>query len=188
MKCPVCAAECRDAAFCPACGFDPGRDYEAYPSLMPLEGAKPLSALRSDWQERNRDLLRCPGCGGLDFRFNQRKHELFCSSCGLRFPFRAYSEAGDTPRPGEDPAPGSISHRGNAPGQEWVCFCGHRNSADSRYCANCDRPAGRVSLSRPVPPPGRGKTVLKPGEWVCRCGTRNRPGSRFCAGCDSPRR
>ena len=188
MKCPVCEAEISEFSLCPTCSFDPGRDYESHPSLTPLEGAKPLSVLRADWQRKDRDLLRCPGCGGLDFRFDQRKHELFCSSCGLRLPFRADPETGETPRPGEDPAPGPVSHRGNVPGQGWVCICGYRNSAESRYCANCDRPAGRVSLAQPVSGSGRGKTVLQPGEWVCSCGTRNRPGSRFCAGCDSPRR
>ena len=64
MKCPVCAAEYRDGR-CPTCGFDPAQDYESYPSLAPLAGGKPLSALRAEWQERNRDLLRCSGCGGL---------------------------------------------------------------------------------------------------------------------------
>ena len=82
MKCPVCAAECRDAAFCPACGFDPAQDYESYPSLMPLEGAKPLSALRSGWQARNRDLLRCPACGGRTFSFHSGERSVICASCG----------------------------------------------------------------------------------------------------------
>ena len=92
MKCPVCTTEYRDAALCPTCGFDPGRDYEAYPSLMPLEGAKPLSALRSDWQARNRDLLRCPACGDMRFQFDTTKQEFLCCSCGVRFPLRAAPE------------------------------------------------------------------------------------------------
>ena len=67
MKCPVCEAEISEFSLCPTCGFDPGRDYESYPSLMPLEGAKPLSALRADWREKNKGRFFCPKCGSGSF-------------------------------------------------------------------------------------------------------------------------
>ena len=103
MKCPVCAAEFRDATLCPACGFDPAQDYEAYPSLAPLAGGKPLSALRAAWQERNRDLLRCPDCGGMRFQFDMTKQVFLCCSCGVRFSLQAAPE--QTPvAPAEEPA------------------------------------------------------------------------------------
>ena len=82
MKCPVCEAEISEFSLCPTCGFDPGRDYEAYPSLTPLEGAKPLSVLRADWQRKDRDLLRCPGCGGRTFSFHSGERSVICASCG----------------------------------------------------------------------------------------------------------
>ena len=92
MNCAVCNSPLNEKGTCPVCGFDPGRDYEAYPSLMPLEGAKPLSALRSDWQARNRDLLRCPACGDMRFQFDTTKQEFLCCSCGVRFPLQAAPE------------------------------------------------------------------------------------------------
>ena len=105
MKCPVCEAEISEFSLCPTCGFDPGRDYEAYPSLMPLEGAKPLSALRAAWQERNRDLLRCSGCGGMRFQFDMTKQEFLCCSCGLRFPLQAVPAQTPVDPTKEIPAP-----------------------------------------------------------------------------------
>ena len=84
MKCPVCKAETSQCSPCPACGFDPTQDYEAYPSLAPLTGGKPLSALRAAWREKNNGRFFCPKCGKGSFSFYPREQSLICEGCGFR--------------------------------------------------------------------------------------------------------
>ena len=86
MNCLICDSPLNEKGSCPVCGFDEGRDYESHPSLTPVEGAKPLSVLRADWPARDRDLLRCPGCGGHLFSFLPREQSAVCSSCGKLIP------------------------------------------------------------------------------------------------------
>ncbi len=59
----------------------------------------------------------------------------------------------------------------------WVCRCGTRNAAASRYCKNCGK--SKVPSSYAPKPP---KT--NPNDsWVCKCGKRNPNSTEFCANC-----
>ena len=59
----------------------------------------------------------------------------------------------------------------------WVCRCGTRNAAASRYCKNCGK--SKVPSSYAPKPP---KT--NPNDsWVCKCGKRNPNSAEFCESC-----
>ena len=59
----------------------------------------------------------------------------------------------------------------------WVCSCGTRNAAASRYRKNCGK--SKVPSSYAPKPP---KT--NPNDsWVCKCGKRNLNSAEFCASC-----
>ena len=49
MKCPVCGKKSQHIQ-CPDCGFDSSRDYEKYPTLVPVKKAQVVSALQKKWQ------------------------------------------------------------------------------------------------------------------------------------------
>lgn len=51
-KCPVCDQENNAATVCPACGYDRTCDYEQYPTVFAVAGAKSTRALRRQWQEK----------------------------------------------------------------------------------------------------------------------------------------
>ena len=51
-KCPVCDQENTIAAVCPTCGYDRTCDYERYPTVFAVAGAKSTRALRREWQEK----------------------------------------------------------------------------------------------------------------------------------------
>lgn len=53
MKCPVCAWE-HPSMLCPRCGFDSSQDYGKYPTFGVVDRAPAVSALRKDWEERQR--------------------------------------------------------------------------------------------------------------------------------------
>ena len=51
-KCPVCETEYGDVTVCPKCGFDGSCDYEHYPTLFTVAGAKSTHALRREWEQK----------------------------------------------------------------------------------------------------------------------------------------
>ena len=51
-KCPVCETEYGDVTVCPKCGFDGSCDYEHYPTLFTVAGAKSTRALRREWEQK----------------------------------------------------------------------------------------------------------------------------------------
>ena len=51
-KCPVCETEYDALTVCPRCGFDGSCDYEHYPTVFAVAGAKSTRALRRQWQEK----------------------------------------------------------------------------------------------------------------------------------------
>ena len=51
-KCPVCETEYDEVTACPRCGFDGSCDYEEYPTVFAVAGAKSTRALRRQWQEK----------------------------------------------------------------------------------------------------------------------------------------
>ena len=77
MKCPVCEKE-MDSMAC-ACGYDASRDYERYPTFVPVpKGLESIAVLR----DRLNNLVRCAGCGGHTFVLNRKTGSLSCSGCG----------------------------------------------------------------------------------------------------------
>ena len=52
-KCPVCETEYGDVTVCPKCGFDGSCDYEEYPTVFAVTGAKSTRALRRDWEQKH---------------------------------------------------------------------------------------------------------------------------------------
>ena len=51
-KCPVCETEYGDVTVCPRCGFDGSCDYEEYPTVFAVAGAKSTRALRREWEQK----------------------------------------------------------------------------------------------------------------------------------------
>ena len=51
-KCPVCETEYDEVTACPRCGFDGSCDYEHYPTVFAVAGAKSTRALRRQWQAK----------------------------------------------------------------------------------------------------------------------------------------
>ena len=51
-KCPVCETEYGDVTVCPRCGFDGSCDYEHYPTVFAVAGAKSTRALRREWEQK----------------------------------------------------------------------------------------------------------------------------------------
>ena len=77
MKCPVCEKE-MDSMAC-ACGYDASRDYERYPTFVPVpKGLESIAVLR----DRRNDLVRCAGCGYHGFTLNKTEGKLACMRCG----------------------------------------------------------------------------------------------------------
>ncbi len=76
--CPVCGKE-NSTLQCAACGFDASRDYEDYPTLVPLAVGHPS---RTTAVSGLKDLLRCGKCGGFHFCFKPKTGVLFCPVCG----------------------------------------------------------------------------------------------------------
>ena len=76
-RCPVCNKE--NTTLQCSCGFDCSKDYEAYPTLVPLKGNQPS---RKAFEKKLQDLHRCKGCGGLLFYLNPTKGVCVCADCG----------------------------------------------------------------------------------------------------------
>lgn len=53
MKCPVCDRE-NTSILCRQCGFDSSRDYGKYPTFGPVGRAPSVSALRKQWQQKQK--------------------------------------------------------------------------------------------------------------------------------------
>ena len=51
-KCPVCETEYDALTVCPRCGFDGSCDYEEYPTVFAVAGAKSTRALRQEWEQK----------------------------------------------------------------------------------------------------------------------------------------
>ncbi len=51
-KCPVCETEYDALTVCPRCGFDGSCDYEHYPTVFAVAGAKSTRALRREWEQK----------------------------------------------------------------------------------------------------------------------------------------
>ena len=91
-NCPICHTQLHNSP-CPACGYDPSRDYGRYPTFAMLPGrAVPQSRREPD------DAAACPGCGGKQFFFRPDAKELICVRCG-------HTLAVSAPQPAVKPAP-----------------------------------------------------------------------------------
>lgn len=53
VKCPVCDNE-NPSMLCRKCGFDSSRDYSKYPTFGPVGRVPSVSALRKQWQEKQK--------------------------------------------------------------------------------------------------------------------------------------
>ena len=51
-KCPVCETEYDEVTVCPKCGFDGSCDYEHYPTVFAVAGAKSTRTLRQEWEQK----------------------------------------------------------------------------------------------------------------------------------------
>ena len=77
MKCPVCEAAM--ASVVCSCGYDESRNYEKYPSFGKIpSGTVSVSGLR----DRQKNLVRCGGCGNHGFSLNIQEKKLCCLRCG----------------------------------------------------------------------------------------------------------
>lgn len=88
-KCPVCETECDALTVCPRCGFDGSCDYERYPTVFAVAGAKSTRALRREWEQK-----QGPGLDQLLMEWfigsHQKKDATTAERC-----FREKAEAGD---------------------------------------------------------------------------------------------
>lgn len=79
--CPICKKE--NTSLQCSCGFDLSRDYESYPTLVPLKAGHPSRAAAG---KKLKDMHRCNGCGGLLFYLNPAKGVCVCAKCGQEVP------------------------------------------------------------------------------------------------------
>ena len=88
-KCPVCDKENTAATVCPTCGFDGSCDYEHYPTVFAVAGAKSTRALRREWEQKPG-----PGMEQLLMEWFIGSHQKKDATAAERC-FREKAEAGD---------------------------------------------------------------------------------------------
>ena len=88
-KCPVCDRENTIAAVCPTCGYDRTCDYEHYPTVFAVTGAKSTRALRREWEQK-----QGPGMDQLLMEWFIGSHQKKDATAAERC-FREKAEAGD---------------------------------------------------------------------------------------------
>ncbi len=88
-KCPVCETEYGDVTVCPACGYDRTCDYEQYPTVFAVAGAKSTRALRREWEQK-----QGPGLDQLLMEWFIGSHQKKDATAAERC-FREKAEAGD---------------------------------------------------------------------------------------------
>ena len=88
-KCPVCETEYDDVTVCPKCGFDGSCDYEEYPTVFAVTGAKSTRALRREWEQK-----QGPGLDQLLVEWFIGSHQKKDATAAERC-FREKAEAGD---------------------------------------------------------------------------------------------
>lgn len=88
-KCPVCDQENNAATVCPTCGFDGSCDYEHYPTVFAVAGAKSTRALRREWEQK-----QGPGLDQLLMEWFIGSHQKKDATAAERC-FREKAEAGD---------------------------------------------------------------------------------------------
>ena len=88
-KCPVCDQENTAATVCPTCGFDGSCDYEHYPTVFAVAGAKSTRALRREWEQK-----QGPGLDQLLMEWFIGSHQKKDATAAERC-FREKAEAGD---------------------------------------------------------------------------------------------
>lgn len=88
-KCPVCDQENNAATVCPACGYDRTCDYEQYPTVFAVAGAKSTRALRREWEQK-----QGPGLDQLLMEWFIGSHQKKDATAAERC-FREKAEAGD---------------------------------------------------------------------------------------------
>ena len=88
-KCPVCETEYDALTACPKCGFDGSCDYEHYPTVFAVAGAKSTRALRREWEQK-----QGPGLEQLLMEWFIGSHQKKDATAAERC-FREKAEAGD---------------------------------------------------------------------------------------------
>ena len=88
-KCPVCETEYDALTVCPRCGFDGSCDYEHYPTVFAVTGAKSTRALRREWEQK-----QGPGMEQLLVEWFIGSHQKKDATAAERC-FREKAEAGD---------------------------------------------------------------------------------------------
>ena len=88
-KCPVCETEYDALTACPRCGFDGSCDYEHYPTVFAVAGAKSTRALRREWEQK-----QGPGLDQLLMEWFIGSHQKKDATAAERC-FREKAEAGD---------------------------------------------------------------------------------------------
>ena len=88
-KCPVCETEYDALTACPRCGFDGSCDYEHYPTVFAVAGAKSTRALRREWEQK-----QGPGMEQLLMEWFIGSHQKKDATAAERC-FREKAEAGD---------------------------------------------------------------------------------------------
>ena len=88
-KCPVCETEYDALTACPRCGFDGSCDYEHYPTVFAVTGAKSTRALRREWEQK-----QGPGMEQLLMEWFIGSHQKKDATAAERC-FREKAEAGD---------------------------------------------------------------------------------------------
>ena len=88
-KCPVCDKENNAEMVCPTCGYDRTCDYEQYPTVFAVAGAKSTRALRREWEQK-----QGPGLDQLLMEWFIGSHQKKDATAAERC-FREKAEAGD---------------------------------------------------------------------------------------------
>ena len=88
-KCPVCDQKNGADPVCPQCGYDRTCDYEQYPTVFAVAGAKSTRALRREWEQK-----QGPGMEQLLMEWFIGSHQKKDATAAERC-FREKAEAGD---------------------------------------------------------------------------------------------
>ena len=83
--CKVCRTANEKSGACRRCGFDPGKDYESYPTaaFFDCSAERSVKGLADDFlRSVDPDLFLCGNCGGSRYYYSASGRRLICCDCG----------------------------------------------------------------------------------------------------------
>ena len=129
--CPICEKE--NTSLQCSCGFDASRDYEGYPTLVPLEVGHPSRAAAG---KKLKDLHRCKGCGGLLFYLNPVKGVCVCAKCGQEVPVGA-------PKPKAAPVPAAPA---KPAAEKVITYDAYMRALEQKFLDNGRKPLSQAQI------------------------------------------